>query len=228
MPRKIYIKGPMGLFSFLLTICLGATAQSSPHVHVTSSIYVGRPASISINSIQVEGVLVDTAPGTLPWSNRITPVAIRYPGIDLASGLFQDIAAEKKRAFNTWLAEKWIDRNARCNSVFQRDPKHYPWEGPYSDIAPQCNSLNLPPNDLSPACSAPTTASLSNGILRLRWLCTLATNTTPIVYEEAIASPREGTIAAAINPASKERSRIPIKMIDTPDIEPTLVRKLTP
>ena len=135
----------------------------------------------------------------------------RYPGIDLASGLYQDIAAERRDAFTAWLAEKWIDKNARCNRIFQRDPRRAAWEGPPDEGMLQCSELNRPSQDLKPMCSAPATAQWSGGILRLRWLCTMAPNTAPFLYEESNPSPKVGVIALAVNPASKERSRIPIE-----------------
>lgn len=183
-----------------------AVAQPPP-----PTLYEGRPASVSINSVELQGNAVATDPETRPWSERITPVAIRYPGIDLASGLYQDIAAERRDAFTAWLAEKWIDKNARCNRIFQRDPRRAAWEGPPDEGMLQCSELNRPSQDLKPVCSAPATAQWTSGVLRLRWLCTMAPNTAPFLYEEANPSPKAGTIALAVNPASKERSRIPIE-----------------
>lgn len=240
---KIDFKGPLGLLPCVLVmiLCLAAQSHAQPVQNSTEtqariddlgssptppvaappkspataySMYEGRPASVVINSIEIQGELLASDPTLRSWAQRVTPITIRYPGIDLASGVFQDKAFAQASAFNNWLAEKWIDRNRQCNNVFQRDPKHYAWEESANNIVPQCAELNRPIQDLYAACEAPSTAQYSQATLRLRWACTLASNTAPRLYEEAIPSPHSGAIAAAVNPVSKERSRIPIETIN--------------
>ena len=231
MSRQTAFKGPLGLFACLLTVCLGAAAQSpepdeaeptptsSTVIPTSYSVYDSRPASVLINSVQLQGHAVATDPETRQWSERITPVAIRYPGIDLASGMFQDIALARKDKFIQWVAEKWMTRNGQCNNIFQRDRRSYPWENPLHTDILQCSTLNRPFKDLTPTCVAPPSATLENAVLRLRWQCTLASDTVALLYEEANPSPTPGVIAPAVNPASKERSRISIENPKTAPVQ---------
>lgn len=241
MARTILFKGPMGLFLCLFLTMLGVAvpsaaqevegsmqppvrmaknslllaplASSSPTPIIDSS-YKGRPASVVINSIEIQGEILASDTIFRSWSQRVTPITIRYPGIDLASGIFQDKAIARPSTFNNWLADKWIDRNEQCNHIFQRNPQHEEVGGNAGYLAPQCTELNYPIKDLNAECEAPRAAQYQQELLRLRWSCKLAPSTAVAFYDEAIPSLPGGTIAIAVNPASKTRSRIPIETVD--------------
>lgn len=162
MLHTIAFKGPLGLFACALIASFAAHAQEALE---------GRPAAIAVNSATVQGQQsVDPIQRT--WRERITPVAIHYPGIDTASGAFQDKAQERPTAFNKWLAQRWIDHNASCNRIIQQDFRS--WEGPSLAIASQCMELNRPLADLVPSCDAPVLAKHTGQTWQITWSCRLA------------------------------------------------------
>ena len=198
-----------------LATTVSASPSPSPRLSaaVVFSMYESRPASVVINRIELQGDILASDPAFRPWSKRVTPITIRYPGIDLASGVFQDKSLAETNAFNNWLAEKWMERNTQCNNVFQRSPKVYAWEEFNHHSVPQCSELNRPIQQLIAECDAPRTAQYKLETLLLRWTCKLASNTAPRSYEEAIPSPGIGTIIA-VNPASGESVRISIESVE--------------
>lgn len=202
MPRKPSFKGPRGLFLRLLLpssfLLLGGPVHAEPAL---IELMMNRPPSVAVNTIEIHGVITETDDTLLPWSRRISPVAIRYPGIDLASAFFQDKAKTAPQPFNQWLAKQWIEKNAICNNIFQTDPRR---AGYFSapNSTQQCSDLNRPAKDLIPLCETPTTSVQAPGLMRVQWLCKLAQTSPPEVYTEVIAS--EDPNVPLVNPASKE------------------------
>lgn len=197
MLRTIASKGPLGLFACALLTCPAAHTQDALE---------GRPASIAVNSATVQGK-EGVDPTQRTWRERITPVAIHYPGIDAASGAFQDKAQENPTPFNKWLALRWMDHNAGCNRVFQRDPRS--WEGPSPAIFSQCSELNRPLADLVPSCDSPVLASQSSA-WQVTWSCRLAPSGLAWPFRAPQSVPAEGTTVETTNPATETPLSLPI------------------
>lgn len=202
MLRTIASKGPLGLFACTLLACLPTHAQNPLE---------GRPASIAINSATVQGK-EGVDPTQRPWRERITPVAIHYPGIDAASGAFQDKAQETPTAFNKWLAQRWVDHNAGCNRIFQRDPRS--WEGPSPAISSQCSELNRPLTDLVPSCDRPVLANQSSTTWQVTWFCRLAPSGLAWPFPDMGSKDSAGV--KATNPVSGVST---VLLSDPPDVQ---------
>lgn len=206
MLQTIASKGPLGLFACALFTCLAVQAQDPLE---------SRPAPIAVNSATVQGQ-DGVDPTQRPWRLRITPVAIHYPGIDAASGAFQDKAQETPTAFNKWLGQRWMDHNAGCNRVFQRDPRS--WEGPSPAISSQCSELNRPLVDLMPSCDKPVLANQGANAWQVTWSCRLAPGALAWPFRATGLTSVDGAGVEAINPASGAATVLPTESSHRPAV----------
>lgn len=200
MLHTIAFKGPLGLFACALIASFAAHAQEALE---------GRPAAIAVNSATVQGQQsVDPIQRT--WRERITPVAIHYPGIDAASGAFQDKAQANPTAFNKWLAQRWIDHNASCNRILQQDFRS--WEGPAPAIASQCMELNRPLADLVSSCDTPVLAKETAQTWKITWSCRLAPTGLAWFFPATGLTSADRVNVDAANPSSGAPVSIPISI----------------
>lgn len=200
MLRNFSFKGPRGLF-----LCLVLATSALPHVgHVYADPVppeLGlRPPSVAVHQVELVGAAVEYDKTVRPWSRRVTPVAIHYPGIDSASAAFQEKAAATPHAFNQWLADKWMEKNAMCNNIFQTDPRNF---GYFQRSDQQCTELNRPIKDLVPSCESPVVRPPEQGLVKVQWQCKLEASTQPEVYTETIVHDASSA-TPLVNPASKE------------------------